>query len=240
MHMRTRFSAMTLLAFLAITFCFGSVACAAGKKASAVPGDKTRFGGKPKLAKTVTRHDITWTFDKLYPTGTFLNGDPWVLGPVTITAVSPDWDGEVHGSQVDPAPSKEQGFRTAFKFGPKYNDTLRAKFPLKLSGVKSLVSTVGMKPQKIGGAYEAFETASVLTVVDKIPAPKSFRPAPRDAQPDLQDTSNLSPTSSGRRSSCPRRRRRSSSPGRRTFYCSRRRTLVLGIHKIPRFIRCST
>ncbi len=67
-------------------------------------------------------------------------------------------------------------FRTAFKFGPKYNDTLRAKFPLKLSGVKSLVSTVGMKPQKIGGAYEAFETASVLTVVDKIPAPKSFRP----------------------------------------------------------------
>ncbi|MDP6357713.1 MAG: hypothetical protein QF473_21525 [Planctomycetota bacterium] len=126
----------------------------------------------------VSRHEITWTFDTDYPTGSFVNGDPWVLGPVKIVSVTPGWDGEVNGTQVDPpiAGKEGQGFRKDYKFGAPYRDDLLAKFPLSLRGTRSVVSTIGMKPQRRGGAYEAFESASVLTVVDEVPPRDAFRP----------------------------------------------------------------
>lgn len=54
---------------------------------------------------------------------------------------------------------------------------MRAKFPLKLEGTKSLVSCIGLPKQTKGGAYEALDTVAVLTVVDKVPAKDAFRPA---------------------------------------------------------------
>lgn len=143
-----------------------------------LPNQSLHAASTPEKKSEITRHDITWKFDKAYPTGQFVNGDPWVLGPVKIVSVTPGWDGEVHGTQVDPpvAGKAGQGFRKVYRAGAKYQESLRATFPLKLSGVKSVVSTIGMKPQRKGGAYEAFETASVLTVVKKIPVKKSFRP----------------------------------------------------------------
>jgi len=131
-----------------------------------------------RTARSITRHDITWTFDKEYRVGEFVNGDPWALGPLTIVSVTPGWDGEVNGTQVDPpvAGKQGQGLRKEYKFGAPYADRLRAKFPLRLKGTRSVLSTIAMKPQKKGGAYEAFETASVLTVVDEVPPQDAFRP----------------------------------------------------------------
>ena len=129
-----------------------------------------------RSARSVTRHDITWTFDRACPAGEFVNGDPWVLGPVTIVSVSPGWDGEVNGTQVDPPVAGKQGLRKVIQWAGAYDESLRATFPLKLTGTRSVLSTIGMKPQRKGGAYEAFETAAVLTVVSERPAPGSFRP----------------------------------------------------------------
>ena len=39
----------------------------------------------------VTQYEITWYFDKAYTVGQFANGDWWVLGPVTITRITPDY-----------------------------------------------------------------------------------------------------------------------------------------------------
>lgn len=36
---------------------------------------------------TLTRYAITWTFDQEYPTGTFINGDPYVIAPSGIKIV---------------------------------------------------------------------------------------------------------------------------------------------------------
>jgi len=65
-------------------------------------------------ANNVTQHHITWTFDKEYPVGQFVNGDWWVVGPVNIVAITNDLsdksylptDGEtaVSGSTINPAP----------------------------------------------------------------------------------------------------------------------------------------
>ena len=129
-----------------------------------------------RQAKSVTRHDITWTFDKEYTVGVFVNGDPWVLGPVTIVSVTPGWTGEINGTQVDPPIARKQGFRKDARFFPGYDEALRAKFPLTLEGVRSVVSSIGMDPPQKGGAYEALETASVLTVVERAPGAGSFRP----------------------------------------------------------------
>jgi hypothetical protein len=62
---------------------------------------------------SVSQYGITFTFDKQYEVGTFLNGDYWVLGPVVITRITPDFDGTRHGWEVNPVyvHPPAQGFR---------------------------------------------------------------------------------------------------------------------------------
>lgn len=55
-------------------------------------------------ATTLTRHGITWTFSASVTYGTYANGDYWVQGPVTVTAISPTPVATVaaNGSMLDP------------------------------------------------------------------------------------------------------------------------------------------
>ena len=43
----------------------------------------------PRKAK-VSQGGITWTFSEPVPVGQFVNGDYYVVGPCTITAISPE------------------------------------------------------------------------------------------------------------------------------------------------------
>jgi len=43
-------------------------------------------------AENITQYNITWSFDKCYRVGQFVNGDWWVVGPVNITRISPDME----------------------------------------------------------------------------------------------------------------------------------------------------
>ena len=43
-----------------------------------------------ELRKEVSQYGITWTFDKPAKTGRFINGDWWVVGPVTIVKITPE------------------------------------------------------------------------------------------------------------------------------------------------------
>jgi len=42
-----------------------------------------------ELRDTVSQYGITWTFDKKVPVGQFVNGDYYVVGPVTVVAIDP-------------------------------------------------------------------------------------------------------------------------------------------------------
>ena len=42
-------------------------------------------------ADHVTQYEITWQFNHTYTVGQFANGDWWVVGPVTITNITPDY-----------------------------------------------------------------------------------------------------------------------------------------------------
>jgi hypothetical protein len=85
-----------------------------------------------RAATSITYYGITWTFSADRPVGTFANGEPWVQGPVTITAINPNpststglvrintsWGGDHyfvdgiavnHGSMVNPVPGGLNGF----------------------------------------------------------------------------------------------------------------------------------
>ena len=56
----------------------------------------------------ITQFGITWTFDKDYTIGQFVNGDYWVVGPVTIIGINPasvEINGRmINGSMVNPSP----------------------------------------------------------------------------------------------------------------------------------------
>ena len=41
------------------------------------------------MQNSVTQREFTWTFDKDYEVGQFVNGDWWVVGPVTVIGVTP-------------------------------------------------------------------------------------------------------------------------------------------------------
>lgn len=144
--------------------------------------------GLPLMAgeplKEISQHGITWTFDKPYPAGTFVNGDYWVVGPVTITSITPPSSVEAdnrmrNGSMINPVIGPEQGYDSAKQgpagYDPKYREDLNValRLPLEVAPGSSLISTIshddaGHRPQ--------ISDAAILTVL-AAPAPEgSFRP----------------------------------------------------------------
>ena len=137
--------------------------------------------------KEISQHGITWTFDQPVSAGQFVNGDHWVVGPVTITAINPPSITEegrtLNGSMINPEIGEMQGYDSS-RFGPaaydpKYEDALNVAAniasgtPLLVPPGSSLISTIshpeaGKRPQVSG--------AAILTVLEA-PAPEgSFRP----------------------------------------------------------------
>jgi len=85
----------------------------------------------------IIQDSITWYFDREYTVGTFGSGDPWVVGPVTITSIDPPIEEDMHsglrwlrensqtrymhGSMVNPDIGLLQGYDSGV-YGPySYN-----------------------------------------------------------------------------------------------------------------------
>lgn len=126
-------------------------------------------------ASSVTRHGITWTFDRPYEVGQFVNGDPWVVGPVTITSITPDYDSTVgaeeNGWEINPAYGSAQGFSGRLS---SFDTSLVPSLPYTSTAtVESIVKTISALNDSIRSSVE---TSAVLTVVGSTPAADSFRP----------------------------------------------------------------
>lgn len=147
----------------------------------------------PALALEITHRDVTWTIDGDPVHGTYANGDPWVVGPVTITSITPEstdsngwWQ---HGTQVNAvAGTGPQGFDSAMSEGgqgPWYSlklnvDPGHTGEPLVVDEgmvIKSIsrssrpaVRGAGSRPQLLDMEY--------MTVVTEAPPAGAFRPPP--------------------------------------------------------------
>lgn len=127
-------------------------------------------------ATSASRHGVVWTFNRDYPTGTYANGDPWVVGPVTITAISPTPTDGQNGAMLNPAIGTTQGFDKDFI--PGYNDYISAlnvgkNLPLTIQPDNSLVSSI---TEDAWTTFHTIRNFSILTVVRNAPSAGSFRP----------------------------------------------------------------
>ncbi len=130
------------------------------------------------LKLSVSQYGITWTFDKPARVGQFVNGDWYVVGPVTVAAIFPKplYGSEIPESELDDRDKNhpvEQRVRHGFMLNPPprmkvsydsgvrnfFDASLIQKLPVALKGGDSLVSTISMpkglilKPQ----LWEAIE-----------------------------------------------------------------------------------
>ncbi len=155
-----------------------------------------------QAATSVSQYGITWTFSADRQVGQYANGDYWVVGPVTITSITPAStvvasrasnsggttfvnDSVINGSMVNPAagPAVNQGFDSHLDGGATYRanlnaarpggNDLSAANPLVLAAGSSLISTIS-HPQAT--RRPALTDAAVLTVVASPPPANSFRP----------------------------------------------------------------
>lgn len=130
-------------------------------------------------ATSLTHYGITWQFDVDHPVGTFVNGEPWVVGPIVVTGITPgptqSTSGTNNGSMVNPVPDKDHGFDSNVRisrtvgYDPKLNAALA--LPLSLRPGDVLVSC------RSRNVYPDFvQTFCALTVLAAPPPEGTFRP----------------------------------------------------------------
>ena len=146
-------------------------------------------------ATSVSRFNITWTFQDDETVGQFVNGDWWVIGPVTITSITrPSADSCYDGSMINPdVASGDQGYdcRGWDGGGDGYNASKNVanSLPLTLNSGDSLVSTISLfGPSDL---RPLIEYAAVLTVVSSDPGSDKFRPSYVGTTKTLYSSSNL-------------------------------------------------
>lgn len=115
------------------------------------------------LRESVTQYGITWTFEKPARAGQFINGDWYVVGPVTIQTISPK---PLYGAEIpkreldrmDKERKEEQRVRNGFMLNPParmkvaydsgvrnyFDPALVQRLPVTMQAGDSLVSTISM------------------------------------------------------------------------------------------------
>lgn len=153
---------------------------------------------------SVSQHGITWTFDQAYPVGQFVNGDYYVVGPATVTAIDPPPVGGRNGSVLDLSvagktySSGKVPYDSRIPSG-RYDAALAAVLPIALKPGNSLISTISVTT--IGEVEEMFypghyadspvKRAAVLTCLDQPARADAFRPSWADRSNKLYYANDL-------------------------------------------------
>jgi len=158
-------------------------------------------------ATSVTKDGITWTFSEAVPVGQFVNGDYYVVGPVTVTAISPQPTTSspfLNGSVKNlPTSSGKSGFDSRLNDGTDeswwFDATLRSYPPISLKPGDALVSSISlatihsvpevMRASDMSASPVASD--SVLTVLASAPSADAFRPSYCDRNQTIYHADNL-------------------------------------------------
>lgn len=142
--------------------------------------------GAAQTGNQISQYGVTWTFDKSYTYGQFANGDYWVVGPVTITSMTPAMTTSggrtMNGWDVNPMPSNPQGYDSC---AGDYSASDVPSLPYTAKPGSSIVKAVSDPNPDLctntgGAGPQTLKTAAVLTVVDQPPPDNGatvFRPA---------------------------------------------------------------
>jgi hypothetical protein len=138
---------------------------------------------------SITRHGISWVFDRPVQAGRFVNGDWFVLGPVHVVDMLPrpalEGSRVMHGAMLNPDPSTpDQGYDGRLygnSFREYYKPSLNVsgvsqQAPLRLMPGDSLVKVESLPTVPNPPTPANLRTAAVLTVLDTAPPEGAFRP----------------------------------------------------------------
>jgi hypothetical protein len=128
------------------------------------------------MRTSVTQYGVTITFAAAAQVGQYSNGDYWVVGPVTISATTPAYDGTHNGFTVNPQSWSQQAYDVRVE---GFNSSLVPALPLTVTGPASFVKAISVD-YTATDCRPCLKTAIVLTVVAAQPAGDGlglFRPA---------------------------------------------------------------
>jgi len=147
----------------------------------------------PGTASSIRKDGITWTFSQPVPVGQFVTGDYYVVGPVTITAISPPpttASPYENGSVLNlPTANGKSGFDSRLNDGTDeswwFDSSLRSYPPITLKPGDALVSSISLAqihslPEVMRASdmsASPVSTVSVLTVLPAAPSADAFRPS---------------------------------------------------------------
>lgn len=145
-------------------------------------------------ASSVSQYGITWSFDRAYPVGQFANGDWWVVGPVTITSMSPAYTSGRNGWEANPNSGTAQGLDNRLDgFQASRVPSLPYTAQSNTSIIKG-ISRSGNCGNDGSNHYPCLTTAAVLTVLSSVPAgngAQMFRPPYFGSAKPLYTTTQL-------------------------------------------------
>ncbi|MBK8814690.1 MAG: hypothetical protein IPN42_03915 [Methylococcaceae bacterium] len=163
-----------------------------------------------KLLTSVTKDGITWTFGQPVPVGQFVTGDYFVVGPVTVTSISPLPQNATpykNGSVKNlPKSDGKSGFDQRLDDGvdesSHFNPAHRVYTPISLIPGDSLVSSVSLDtihslPELFGSQWDQpnnwspVRSVSILTVLKSDVTPDAFRPSYCDRSQTVQYANNV-------------------------------------------------
>jgi hypothetical protein len=143
----------------------------------------------PQTVSSITKDGITWTFSQPATAGQFVNGDYYVVGPVTLTAIDPPPTTSSpyeNGSVLNlPTANGKSGFDSRLDNTSFFDASARSYPPIALKPGDALVSSISLTqshsvPEVMRASdmsISPVRTVSVLTVVSAAPSADAFRPS---------------------------------------------------------------
>jgi hypothetical protein len=156
---------------------------------------------------SISKDGITWNFSEAVPYGQFVNGDYYVVGPVTITKIDPAPTKSApyeNGSVKNlPTANSKSGFDSRLNDGSDeswwFDASLRSYPPISLKPGDALVSSISLST--IHSATEVMRestksaspvaSVSVLTVLSEEPTADAFRPSYCDRKQTVYRANSL-------------------------------------------------
>ncbi len=139
----------------------------------------------------LSQYGVTWTIEGSPEHGKFANGDWWVVGPVTITGITPDFLGRHHGWESNPADIVAQGFDARIA---DFDESRVPSLPHEASAGVSIVKGISLDPLDDDECRPCMKTAAVLTVLAAPPpdgGATAFRPPYFGSDKPLYSTGDL-------------------------------------------------
>lgn len=178
------------MGMLAATVIFAGV--------SRLGGETPAIGDLPQVS-SLTKDGITWEFGAPVRAGQFVNGDYYLVGPATVTGISPAPADGRNGSVLNvPLDAGISGFDDRVSAN-RFRESLRAYPPIQLNPGDALVSSISIGSigevrcwlRSSDTPVSPVRSVSVLTCLEAPAATDAFRPSYCDRDQRLYHADSL-------------------------------------------------